>query len=287
MVRHCRAPALMRVKARRRPFASLRAMTHDLTSVRRRVLDAIHAVAPEADVDALAGDRPLRDAIDLDSLDWINVIAGLEQRLDIEIPPVVLPRLSTVNALVACIASLPHRPRSAAPAGGVLPCRTYVVHGVPVVVRPLCAEDMPLEEDFMQRLSSLSRYKRFMVTLNELPAGKLWSLTHVDQTHHVALAAVVLVDGAPALAGVARYVVDASAPACEFALEVDDAWQGSGLAGILMHLLVDVARARGLARMEGWVLRTNDRMLKLGRQLGFERVADPEDRDTVRIVLPL
>ena len=39
--------------------------------------------------------------------------------------------------------------------------------------------------------------------------------------------------------------------------------------------------------MDGIVLRTNDRMLKLAHQLGFSRDADPEDRDTVRVALPL
>jgi GNAT superfamily N-acetyltransferase len=74
---------------------------------------------------------------------------------------------------------------------------------------------------------------------------------------------------------------------CEFAVALDDAWQGSGLAGILMHALMEVARARGLATMEGFVLTTNTWMLKLTRQLGFKQQRDPEDRETVRVVRPL
>ncbi|MEW5879130.1 MAG: GNAT family N-acetyltransferase [Pseudomonadota bacterium] len=89
------------------------------------------------------------------------------------------------------------------------------------------------------------------------------------------------------LVGAARYVVDASGGGCEFAIAVDDAWQGSGLAGVLMHALIDVARARGLATMEGSVLATNTRMLKFARQLGFRLEHDPEDRSTVRVVRAL
>jgi acetyltransferase len=77
---------------------------------------------------------------------------------------------------------------------------------------------MPLEAEFVRHLSSLSRYRRFMVTLNELPPAKLANLTHLDQEHHVALVAETLHEGESALAGVVRYVVDASGTGCEFAV---------------------------------------------------------------------
>jgi acetyltransferase len=83
---------------------------------------------------------------------------------------------------------------------------------------------------------------------------------------------------------VARYIVGPATDRCEFAIAVDDAWQGSGLAGILMHALIGVACSRGLAAMEGTVLATNTRMLKFTRQLGFEQQRDPEDREPVRVV---
>lgn len=58
-------------------------------------------------------------------------------------------------------------------------------------------------------------------------------------------------------------------------------------AGILVHALIDIARPRGLAAMEGSVLATNTRMPKFARQRGFVRQHDPEDRDVVRVVRPL
>ncbi len=57
--------------------------------------------------------------------------------------------------------------------------------------------------------------------------------------------------------------------------------------GILMHALIDVARARGLATIEGSVLATNTRMLKFMPQLGFASQHDPADRGTVRVVRSL
>ncbi len=87
--------------------------------------------------------------------------------------------------------------------------------------------------------------------------------------------------------GVVRYIVDPAGTGCEFAIAVDDAWHGSGLAGILMHDLMDIARSRGLATMEGIVLATNSRMLRFTRQLGFRQERDPEALDTVRVVRSL
>lgn len=69
------------------------------------------------------------------------------------------------------------------------------------------------------------------------------------------LVAEIVRHGEPALVGLVRYIVDASGTGCEFAVAIDDAWQGSGLAGILMHTIMTVARSRGLATMEGLVLR--------------------------------
>jgi acetyltransferase len=100
----------------------------------------------------------------------------------------------------------------------------------------------------------------------------------------VALAAEVEREGRPAIVGVARYIVAPAGDSCEFAIAVDDAWQGSGLAGILMHALLDVARARGLATMQGTVLATNTRMLKFTRQLGFSQQREAGDRETVRVL---
>jgi acyl carrier protein/RimJ/RimL family protein N-acetyltransferase len=262
----------------------------DAQTVRDLVLETLHAVAPDAG--AIPLDRPLREAIDLDSMDWVNFMAGLEERLAMRIAPADEKRLATVNGIVDHVVSHPAAPGApssqtrpaAVQAPGALPCTTLVVRGTPVEVRPMRNDDMALEAEFVQRLSSRSRYQRFMVSLRELPPAKLMELTQVDQQRHVALVAVVMRDGRPALAGVVRYIVDASGTGCEFALAIDDAWQGSGLAGILMHLLMTVARTRGLATMEGTVLRTNDRMLKLGRQLGFRREGDFCDRDTVRLV---
>ena len=157
------------------------------------------------------------------------------------------------------------------------------IDGTELTVRPIRADDLPLEADFVRHLSSESRYERFMVTVGELSARKLEYLTDVDQLRHVALVATTAQDGRETIVGVVRYIVDPAGTGCEFAVAIDDAWHGTGLAGILMQALIDVARTRGLRTMEGFVLAANAPMLRFARQLGFRVRRDPEDRDTVHV----
>lgn len=81
-----------------------------------------------------------------------------------------------------------------------------VINGTLVTVRPIRADDMQQEADFVRHLAS--RYKRFMVTVRELPEAKLKYLTDVDQVRQVALVATADRDGRQVLVGAVRYVVE-------------------------------------------------------------------------------
>jgi acetyltransferase len=261
--------------------------------VRAAVLETLAAIAPGTDVRALAADRPLRDQVDLDSIDWINVIVGLSERLSIDIPESDYGRLATLDSIVACVVALSEDRGTARPAVGQaaalaeLPSTQHLVNGTWVTVRPMRADDAGLETGFIEHLSNASRYERFMLTVRELPKSKLKYLTDVDQVRHVALVATADRGGQETMIGAARYVVDPAGIGCEFAVAVDDAWKRSGVAGLLMLALMKVARSRRLKTMEGSVLATNSGMLKFARDLGFRQERDPGYAQTVRIVREL
>ncbi|MDA8108387.1 MAG: GNAT family N-acetyltransferase [Betaproteobacteria bacterium] len=165
--------------------------------------------------------------------------------------------------------------------------KRHLPDGTEVTIRPIRPEDSVMEQEFARHLSEDSRYCRFMGHVAELPEKKLRYFTDVDYERHMALVATVARDGKELEIGVARYVATAQPNSCEFAVTVDDAWQGTGIAGLLMLALIDSARAHGYRTMEGKVLRTNFKMLKFARQLGFVARRDPEDGDTVTVVKPL
>jgi acetyltransferase len=260
--------------------------------IRAGVRAAIDLVAPGTDWQRIEPGQPLREQVDFDSLDWMNFIAEVGARLSIHIRASDYAQLESLDSLVAYLAAASAQPAvppgsSALSGASALSRQQFVLNGTSVTVRPISREDQELEADFVRHLSTEARYKRFMVTLRELPAAKLKYLTDVDQIGHVALVAVTQRDGGTVLLGVVRYVVDATGTNCEFAIAIDDTWQGSGLAGILMHALMGIARGRGIKTMEGIVLANNARMIKFTRQLGFHGTRDPQEREVLRVTRSL
>ena len=69
--------------------------------IRAGVLATLQTIAPEVADDPPARDRALRDQVDLDSMDWLNVIVGLHQRFGVDIPESDYARLTTLDAIVA------------------------------------------------------------------------------------------------------------------------------------------------------------------------------------------
>lgn len=81
--------------------------------IRDIVIDTVRTAAPGVDVSALRADAPLRTQLELDSMDWLNVIAGLDERLHLSIPESDYGRLGSLDDivayLVARLAAPPHR----------------------------------------------------------------------------------------------------------------------------------------------------------------------------------
>lgn len=159
--------------------------------------------------------------------------------------------------------------------------------GTPVTIRPIRAEDSGMEQDFVRHLSEDSRYFRFMASLRELPPKKLQFFTEIDYDRHMAFVATIVREDKELEIGVARYVATENPGSCEFAVAVDDAWQGSGVAGLLMLSLEAAAREHGFKTMQGMVLATNQKMLRFARKRGFKSHHNPGEADTVYIDLQL
>jgi acyl carrier protein len=61
---------------------------------------AIHRIAPEADLAAVDRDSDFREQIDIDSFDFLNVVIGLHEALGVDIPESDYPKLTTINSAV-------------------------------------------------------------------------------------------------------------------------------------------------------------------------------------------
>jgi len=137
------------------------------------------------------------------------------------------------------------------------------------VIRPIQPEDAHIEDDFVRGLSPQSKYFRFMQALHELTTKMLVRFTQIDYFREMALIATTELEGATRQVAVGRYVTNPDGTSCEFAIVVGDDWRHRGIASRIMMSLMEVARSRGLQRMEGEILSENSDMLSLVRKLGF------------------
>ena len=85
-------------------------MTHD--ELRAVIFDALRRVAPEADPASIQAGGPLGDQVDIDSMDFLNFIVSLHDRLGIEIPESDYAALTSVDAIVTYLSSKLGQPRA-------------------------------------------------------------------------------------------------------------------------------------------------------------------------------
>jgi acyl carrier protein len=74
------------------------------SAIRQAVIDSVLACAPEADFSALRPDRSLREQLDLDSFDYLNVLIALSAALGVEIPEADYRKVESLDALVDYLA---------------------------------------------------------------------------------------------------------------------------------------------------------------------------------------
>ena len=155
--------------------------------------------------------------------------------------------------------------------------------GTDITIRPIRPEDAEIEEKFVRELSSETKYFRFMNHMRELSQELLVRFTQIDYHNEMALVAVRSNGDGEEQIGVARYNTNLDKKSCEFALVVSDGWQKKGIAHHLMKNLMEIARDRGLERMDGQVLSNNFKMLELITSLNFQISNDPDD-SSVKLV---
>lgn len=69
--------------------------------VKNIVLEIIEDVAPDEDLGGLQAGESLRDQLDLDSMDFLDIVMELRKRHKIEVPSEDYPQLATLDSCVA------------------------------------------------------------------------------------------------------------------------------------------------------------------------------------------
>ena len=69
--------------------------------VKNIILDIIRVVAPDADLSDVKSDVRLRDQLDLDSMDFLDIVMELRKRYKIEVPKEEYPQLESLDSCAA------------------------------------------------------------------------------------------------------------------------------------------------------------------------------------------
>lgn len=68
--------------------------------IRNVVFQGLRNIAPETNPDQIGPNEKLREALDIDSFDFLNFLIALHEKLDVEIPESDYGKLGTLGELV-------------------------------------------------------------------------------------------------------------------------------------------------------------------------------------------
>ncbi|MBF0312695.1 MAG: acyl carrier protein [Oligoflexia bacterium] len=68
--------------------------------VRQKVVEIIAHIAPDEDLTSLKDDVALREQLELDSMDFLDIVMELRKKHKVEVPPEDYPKLATLNSCV-------------------------------------------------------------------------------------------------------------------------------------------------------------------------------------------
>ena len=146
--------------------------------------------------------------------------------------------------------------------------------GTPALVWPLLPEDREGLRIAYEALSPESKHRRFLSDVRSLSESLLRLLVdEVDGVDHIALVLVAFPpDGPEQMVGVGRLIRSRDEPdSADVAVTVLDAWQGRGVASVLLAELVR-RRGSGVRRLATQVATGNPGSLAMLRRLGGFRV---------------
>jgi acyl carrier protein len=72
-------------------------MSLEREQLKATALAVLRGIAPEIEPDDIEPATPLRHQVDLDSMDWLNFLIGLHQRLGVNIPEADYAQLVTLD----------------------------------------------------------------------------------------------------------------------------------------------------------------------------------------------
>jgi acetyltransferase len=142
-------------------------------------------------------------------------------------------------------------------------------NGQEVLLRPIKPEDEPMWLEMFHSLSEESIRYRFFQMLKDTPHEVRVRYCNVDYDREVALVAEMVENGKRKILGVSRLTLETDEKTGEMAFLVSDYWQGLGLGTKMVDYSLDIAKEKGIEKVDAIILQDNYRALSLTKKMGF------------------
>jgi acyl carrier protein len=76
--------------------------------IKEVILKVLGRIAPEADLGTLDPDANVREALDIDSFDHLNLLIGLDEELGVDIPEADYGQLTTLADIMSYLSARVH-----------------------------------------------------------------------------------------------------------------------------------------------------------------------------------
>ena len=139
-----------------------------------------------------------------------------------------------------------------------------------VLLRPIKPEDELLWLDMFRSFSQETIRYRFFRLIKDTPHEVRTRYCNIDYDREIGIVAEILENGKRRLIGVTRIIVaPGNKDEAEFALVVSDKWHRLGLGSDLLEFTFEIAKDKGLQKVNGIVLKDNHPMISLCKEKGF------------------
>jgi acetyltransferase len=142
--------------------------------------------------------------------------------------------------------------------------------GQKALLRPIKPEDENMWLEMFKTFSEETVRFRFFRIIKDTPHEVRTRYCNIDYDREIGIVAELEEKGKKRFVGVARLIIDPTrTDEAEFALVVTDEWQRQGLGSEFLDYLIEIAKDKNLAKINGVVLKDNYPMIAVCREKNF------------------
>lgn len=75
----------------------------DNNEIKALILEELSNIAPEIEADEVPDDQDMREALELDSMDFLNLVIAVSKRTQVTIPEADYAKVLTLNAMISYV----------------------------------------------------------------------------------------------------------------------------------------------------------------------------------------